>query len=68
VVEDREELLKVRESLGILQELSGRQTNSAPKEGIQDLIQCRSSGLITYSITTAQDGRDLLESQKKYAK
>jgi len=37
-------------------------------EDIQDLNQCRSSGLITYSIITAKVRRDLLESQKKYAK
>jgi len=37
-------------------------------EDIKDLNQCRSSGLITYSIITAKVQRDLSESPKMYAK
>jgi len=61
-------LLMVRELLDIRLEQNVCQTYSVREEDIQGVNQYRSSGLITYLIITAKVQRDLLESQKKYAK
>jgi len=61
-------LLMVRLLLDIPRMLSVGETNSDLTEDIQDLNQYRSSRLITYLIITVTVQRDLLESQKQYAK
>ena len=61
-------LLMVHLLLDIPRMLSVGETNSDLTEDIQDLNQYRSSRLITYLIITVTVQRDLLESQKQYAK